>query len=125
MYRSVLRKFRKRGAKRSRDIDPEDIFLDSANLPGFKSTHLEGRIERPMEARTFLFIKVIVLLFIALLGARLWALEIKDGSMYARVSENNRLSHTVIFANRGVVYDRNGVELAANSIKEEEGDFAE
>ena len=29
-----------------RDINPEDIFLDSANLPGFEEHALQGRIER-------------------------------------------------------------------------------
>ncbi len=124
MPRHFLRKVKKRIGKKYRDIDPEDIFLDSTNLPGFDEHSFEGRIERPIESRTFLFIKIIFVCIIVLLGARLWNLQISEGAAYTKISENNRLNHALIFSNRGVIVDRNEVELATNAIKGEAEDFA-
>lgn len=107
-----------------RDINPEDIFLDSANLPGFEEHALEGRIEKPMPNAAFMGIKIVLSLIILLLVGKLWFLGIKDGPVYAQISENNRLEQTLIFANRGAILDRNSVELAGNAIKSAESDFA-
>ncbi len=119
-----LRKVKKRIGKKYRDIDPEDIFLDSTNLPGYDENSFQGRIERPIENRTFFFLKISFFLIVILLSVRLFSLQVHDGKVYAEISENNRLNHTLIFANRGVIYDRNGVELATNAIKEGDSDFA-
>ncbi len=123
MPRYFLRKVKKKIGRKYRDIDPEDIFLDSTNLPGFDEHSFEGRIERPIEDQTFLFLKIIFISVVVLLGARLWNLQISEGEAYTKISENNRLNHTLIFSNRGVIVDRNGVELATNAIKGEGDDF--
>lgn len=96
-------------------IDPDEIFMDSHNLPHFDNTQFEGRLDKPISKTSLM----VVLGFFILLGisytARAWTLQVKDGEMYALRSENNRLRHTPLFATRGVIYDRNGVELAWNS----------
>ncbi len=107
-----------------KDINPEDIFLDSTNLPGFEEHALEGRIERPMSRETFAFLKIVLAILVVALISKLWFLGVKDGAVYAEISDNNRLEETLIFANRGVIVDRKGVELATNNIKEEGADFA-
>ena len=106
------------------EINPEDIFLDSANLPGFDEYALEGRIERPMERAIFMGMKIALVFLVALLIGKLWILSVKDGEVYAQISDRNRLEETFIFANRGVITDRQGVELAINEIKGENADFA-
>lgn len=110
--------------RKYQDINPEDIFLDSANLPGFEEHTLEGRIERPIGNMTFSVIKIILGLIILMLVGKLWLLSVKDGDVYAQISENNRLEQTLIFANRGAILDRNGVELATNDIKSATSTFA-
>ncbi len=110
--------------RKYQDINPEDIFLDSANLPGFEEHALEGRIEKPMSHETFSFLKIALGIIVLLLVSKLWFLGIKTGEVYAEISENNRLEQTLIFANRGAILDRNGMELATNSIKSETSDFA-
>ncbi|MDO8424225.1 MAG: penicillin-binding transpeptidase domain-containing protein [bacterium] len=107
-----------------RDINPEDIFLDSANLPGFEEHALQGRIERPMGSAIFIGIKIALVLIVLALGSKLWFLAILEGKVYAEISDNNRLEQTLVFANRGVIKDRNGLELAGNSIKDAESVFA-
>lgn len=107
------------------EIYPEDIFLDSANLPGFDEYALEGRIEKPMGSATFIALKIVFVFILAILGGKLWLLGVKDGEVYAQISENNRLQETYIFANRGIITDRNGVELATNEIRGEGEDFSD
>ncbi|OHA91967.1 MAG: hypothetical protein A3J09_00475 [Candidatus Zambryskibacteria bacterium RIFCSPLOWO2_02_FULL_51_21] len=106
------------------EINPEDIFLDSANLPGFDEYALEGRIERPMGNTTFTVVKIVLSIIILVLAGKLWMLSGKDGEVYAQISDRNRLEETTIFANRGIILDRNGVTLAENSIKGDDADFA-
>ncbi len=102
------------------DIAPEDIFLDSSNLPEFNRAQFEGRIEHPISKVSLLLMStVFVLIGIFFLG-KLGTLQIRDGEVYAGISENNRLQHELIFADRGLVYDRNGVELAWNTPNEED-----
>ena len=110
--------------RKYQDINPEDIFLDSTNLPGFEEHRFEGRIERPMGRETFLILKIVLGVIVLALISRLWVLEINLGSTYAQISENNRLEQTLIFANRGVIYDRGMRELATNAVKDENSDFA-
>ncbi|MEK7227460.1 MAG: penicillin-binding transpeptidase domain-containing protein [Patescibacteria group bacterium] len=119
MFRKLFKK-----RKRYDDINPEDIFLDSTNLPGFAEHALQGRIERPMSRETFTLLKIFFVVLILVLASKLWFLTIIDGSVYAEISDNNRLEKTLIFANRGVIKDRNGLELAGNVIKDAESDFA-
>ncbi len=122
MYRKLLRKIR---AKKYQDINPEDIFIDSTNLPGFDEKRLQGRIEKPMGRRTFFILKSVLILIILILIGKLWVLGVKDGPTYTQISENNRLEQTLIFANRGIIYDRNKLELATNALKDTDSDFAE
>ena len=114
-----------RVGKKYKDINPEDIFLDSTNLPGYEAHALEGRIERPIDAATLFLVKCALGIIVLLLAGELWHLSIWQGKTYAQVSENNRLEQSLIFANRGVVLDRNGVELATNDIKADASGFAE
>src|SRR5687767_11190853 len=100
--------------RRYQDINPEDIFLDSTNLPGFEEHALEGRIEKPVGHGTFLLFKSVVGVVFLLLIIKLTFLSVVHGPLYAQISENNRLEETLIFANRGAILDRNGLELATN-----------
>src|SRR3989344_8655335 len=123
MFRQFTRVFKKRFGNKGHNINPEDIFLDATNLPGFEAARFEGRIEKPMGETTFALLKVFLALVVVTLGWKLWMLGVANGQLYAEISERNRLEHTTIFANRGAIYDRNGKELATNSIKGESDDF--
>jgi len=48
---------------------------------------------------------------------------VEEGELYVSLSENNRLQHSLIFSDRGVVFDTTGTELAWN-ILEEGQDFS-
>lgn len=105
-------------------INPDEIFLDSSNLPKFDRSQFEGRLEKPISRK----VVVLVGLFFLLIGVaclyKIWNLEIRQGNMFAEKSENNRLRHTLVFADRGVVYDRNNTLLAWNIEKDADPDFS-
>ena len=97
-----------------REIDPDEIFLDSSNLPQFNRHQFEGRIERPIARRTIVSAGAVFLLVLLLLLLKSFALQVKNGETYARQSEQNRLRYTLIFGERGVFVDRTGKLLAWN-----------
>jgi len=108
--------FSRRRISKGTSIDPDEIFLDSSNLPHFDTDQFEGRIERPITKSTFVWLGIFFLLVGCLYSGRLWFLQVKSGEAYETRSENNHLKHTTIFAPRGVIYDRNKVELAWNDL---------
>jgi penicillin-binding protein 2 len=106
----------RRNKKRSViELHPDEILLDVHNLPAFNTQQFEGRIELPIRKRTlialFSFMAFISLCFVA----RLAVLQIAHHKEYLVKSEQNSLDHIPVFADRGVVYDRTGTELAWNS----------
>lgn len=105
-------------------MDPDEIFIDSENLPNFDVHQFEGRIEKPISRNTFIIFGIFCsFLFISFL-ARSWVLQIRDGNDYFQRSENNRLRNTLIFSKRGVIYDRNDIKLAWNVYDENNPEFA-
>ncbi len=48
------------------------------------------------------------------LGGRLFQLQITDGHALAALAENNRVRRIVLVADRGIIYDRHGVQLTIN-----------
>ena len=116
--------FKKNKRKKNTQIDPDEIFLDSSNLPGFDTQQFEGRIEKPIAKNTIFFVAWFFLLVIIIFSIKLFSLQIINGESYLARSENNRLRHSVIFTERGVIYDRNGIEMAWNTVNEKDEDFA-
>jgi penicillin-binding protein 2 len=103
--------------KRSKSIDLDEIFLDSSNIPAYDKDQFEGRIEQPISKFSIITVGVLFLLMIVGFSVKAAQLQIKDGSKYKEVSENNSLRHDILFAHRGVVSDRNGENLAWNEFK--------
>lgn len=94
------------------EIDPDEIFLDSRNLPDFDTDQFEGRLEHPISSSVFRIVSIVFVVIVMVLGGRLWFLQVHMGEAYEIRSENNHLRHTTIFSSRGVVYDRNRSEIA-------------
>lgn len=102
-------------------IDPDEILMDSKNIPDFDKYQFEGRLEKPITKKTFISIGIIFFIFGSLLLVRIAYLEISKGDEFALRSKNNYLRAIPIFPIRGIIYDRNNKELAWNEslIKEE------
>ena len=112
MIRKILRKQKIKDANFF--VEPDEIFLDSKNLQNFNRQQFEGRIEKPIPKRTILILGIFFLLCAVGYTARLGYLQVKKGNVYFEKSENNTLDKQNIFADRGIIYDRNKVELAWN-----------
>lgn len=99
---------------RTKDIAPDEIFLDSSNLPSHDAAHFEGRVERPVALRAIVLVGIAFALVAGGFGARVFSLQVVQGGAYAEASKNNTLEESVVFATRGIIYDRTGRELAWN-----------
>lgn len=119
---TFLRRLRRR--RRGYEIDPDEIFLDASNLPRFDEHQFEGRLERPIRKRTLATFGVVSALLGVLFVGKIYNLQIVDGDFYAAQAQSNRLEHTLVFAERGVIYDRQGERIAWNE-RVEGKDFAE
>ena len=106
--------FGRRRTNRVKEIAPEDIFLDSSNIPEYVQGQFEGRVERAIATRTLLSIGIFFIAVIALFGYRAFTLQVAHGDTYADISRNNTLSRHVLFATRGLIFDRRGEEIAWN-----------
>lgn len=108
---NFFKRWRKKG---NGEIAPDEIFLDSSNLPQFDTHQFEGRIEKPISKSNLFFLGLCFMLVGSIYISKVWILQVKLGEAYSERSENNRLRHTLIFSQRGVIFDRNNKELAWN-----------
>src|SRR5690606_1172901 len=112
MFLELRRKFKK---KKLHTLDPDQIFLDDRNLPSFDNQQFEGRMEKPLPKKVFLFTGVLFSLMVLGFTIKLTELQIVKGEELSQMSDINKLSHKIIFPDRGIIYDRNGLELAWNN----------
>ncbi len=110
----IIRIFKKNKIKLRNSVDPDEIFLDSTNLNNFDTQQFEGRLEQPISKRTIYFIATFFVSIVFIFTFQLFNLQIKKGEAFLERSENNKLNKDIIFADRGIIYDRRGVELAWN-----------
>jgi penicillin-binding protein 2 len=106
--------FRKRNF--SHEIAPEEIFLDSSNLPDLDALNFEGKVERPVSRRAVFLVGAFFCIVAGLFATRATQLEAAQGSTFAEISRDNVLQSSIQFATRGLIYDRNGKELAWNEL---------
>ncbi|NMB39019.1 MAG: penicillin-binding protein 2 [Firmicutes bacterium] len=67
-----------------------------------------GNKQMEQRLRTFYILAVVTAL---ILVGRLWNLQIRRGDYYARLAEGNRMRRIRVMPTRGVIMDRNGIEL--------------
>lgn len=111
-------------AKREKDIDPDEIFIDSSNLPNFDTFQFEGRLEKSISRQSIFILAGIFLSIFIIFIVRIGNLQIQNGVSYFNRSENNRLRNSLIFASRGVLFDREGTMLAWNADNTDDKEYA-
>ncbi len=107
-----------RRRRKNREIYPDEIFLDSSNLPQYDTHQFEGRIEKPISKSMMTLLAMFFLLVVIIYLSLAWSLQISKGQEYLKLSEVNRLYHEYIFPSRGIIMDRNQVVLASNKQNE-------
>ena len=80
-----------RGKKKIREIAPDEIFLDSSNLPSHNERQFEGRVEHTVSPRAIWSVGVAFLVLAAVFSVRSYNLQISHGTDFADISRNNRL----------------------------------
>lgn len=105
------------------EIAPDEIFLDSSNLPQFDNSQFEGRLEKPISRKTVISLGLAFLFIGIVFSSRIWMLQVTHGEEYSQRSENNTLRDSLIFSKRGTLSDRNGVPLAWNEPLASSTDF--
>ncbi len=114
----------KKNKKRYKEIDPDEIFLDSSNLPEFDRHQFEGRIERTLRGAPFWGVGVFFLGVIIIFSIKTADLQIIRADYFKNASLNNSLRNTIIWNERGIILDRNGVALAENVPNDSPEDFS-
>lgn len=106
------------------EIHPDEIFIDAHNLPQFATERSEGIIERSISRVSIIGVGILCAIIGFIFLARLYVLEVHNGASYALRSADNRLRHSIVFADRGVIYDRNNVPLVWNATRQSTQDFS-
>ncbi len=106
--------FRRRFKQAYRDLDPDEVLLDARNLPSFNTQQFEGRLEKPISKLSFYFLAALFALVLVIFLGKVFQLQVVQGGALAERSHNNTLRHIPIFAERGIIEDRHGEELAWN-----------
>lgn len=100
--------------KKYHELSPDEIFLDSTEIPGFSRERLEGTIEKPIPRNAFLMFGALLMLFGMILYSRAFWLQVVRGEELKRRAQGNYIETAYIEPPRGIIYDRRGVELAFN-----------
>lgn len=94
------------------EIYPDEIFMDSENIPKFDTQQFEGRLEKPISRQTFWFLSVFFGLVLLFLLTKIFYLQIVQGKTLAERGEKNSLRQEIVLPPRAIINDRNGVKLA-------------
>ena len=98
----------------NKELEPDEIFLDSKNLPGFEQERFEGRLEFPISVRTFWYLGLVLAMVFGLFFYRLFDLQVSRAPVLKARAEANHLKILPLWPKRGRILDRRGVVLADN-----------
>jgi len=107
----------KKRRKWREEVETYEIFVDAQNLPKFNAQQMEGRIEKPISKKSLILLGSFFLLIGLLIVGRISFVQIRHGESYFQRSQNNRLDKTILFTQRGAIFDRNKVPLIWNEEK--------
>lgn len=107
----MFRRRRKKGI----EISPDEILFDSENKDKFNSQQMEGVFERPISSTGLYILGTFSMFVILFFILRIGNLQLVRGQELFEISEENRLNSLPVFSPRGLILDRNGVELAWNA----------
>ena len=95
-------------------LEPDEIFMDSKNLPGFERERFEGRLEYPLSKNAFLYLGAVIAVAGSLFWYKAFALQVAEGEAFLARAEANRLRIEPLWPDRGLIVDRRG-EIMADS----------
>lgn len=102
-----IRKHNRKRSKQAEDIDRR------RGVGKIKITQRDDG-ELDYYRRRAMYSSVVLIVFFAVLIARLWYLQIQQGDEYRKLAENNRVRYLEVAAPRGNILDRRGREIVTN-----------
>ncbi len=121
---SIIRGWFSRSTIKSTDKGLFDPFIPVGPLKrvdweyqaGYELTGQPGFFaETDSPTRSFLPLRLLMIIGVAVIGIRLIGLQITQGAENFSLAEGNRLKTQLVPAPRGLMYDRNGIALVHNS----------
>lgn len=101
--------------KFGREIEPQEILLDALSQKKEKEIGIsEKRLEVPISQRIIWGVWLGILVLFLVFFGRTFQLQIIEGKDLSLLSEKNRFIVKAIKAERGVIYDRNFIQLVSN-----------
>lgn len=97
--------------RKNKKINNEIIFNTKS------SAHFDDSLEKPLEKKIFNFYIFFILLIFSLFSWKLYQMQIIQSGEYLEKAKNNFIKSEVLFSDRGIIVDRNGMELVWNENK--------
>lgn len=104
----------KKSNYKEQEINPDEIFLDSKNIPGFDTTRLEGRLPLFIKPKISYVVFFVFFSIISLIFAKQFYLQVMKNEELKSLAEKNSLKKHVVLPERGIIYDRFSKKLAWN-----------
>ncbi len=111
--------FFKRKRYTDHEIFAHEVLIDTKSMHKFDhGQQFQGRIEKCISPRSVTVLGICFALIGIIFISKVWSLQVVYGEENAEKAENNRLRHELVFAERGLIYDRNDAPLAWNVPRE-------
>ena len=88
--------------------------MDSKNISGFDTSQFEGRLEKPIGKKTFIYTGALIGFLGLFFVSRIFYLQVFEGEKFTARSERNSFKKENITPLRGAIYDRAGTVLVWN-----------
>ncbi|PIR70685.1 MAG: hypothetical protein COU46_00080 [Candidatus Niyogibacteria bacterium CG10_big_fil_rev_8_21_14_0_10_42_19] len=105
---------RHRKKYKNKEISPDEIFLDSRNIPEFDVESMEGHLEVLLSGRVAFTVYAAYFILAVIFISQLFNLQVVKAGHFRERAYLNRLELRSLIPERGLILDRNGVELAWN-----------
>lgn len=97
------------------DLEPQEIFLDALAQKQQDETEIsEKKIEVPISKRVLQGVYLFFLIIISIFFVKTFYFQIIEGQNFSALAEGNKFRILSLNAQRGIIYDRSGVQMVFN-----------
>lgn len=113
----MVRYSKKTARRRTKSINPEESHAWSQVMVKGSSIEDRSDVSEQSIRRRLMLMTSVMLIFISLLGVRLFAMQVVASNEYRELANGNRVRENITYAPRGRIFDRNGKLLADNALE--------
>ena len=97
------------------DLEPQEIFLDALSQKQQEKTGIsEKKIEVPISKKVLQGVYLFFLIMISIFFIKTCYFQIIEGQNFSALAQGNKFKIFSLNAQRGIIYDRNGVQMVFN-----------